>query len=234
MKQRIKKRTYKRIQTKLQRAKSQNKVVDLSQQKYTVKDIDQSHQYYYVSQIFKNEKYRAYGGDDLLLEIYDLELDQLITEIRQDYGITKNFKLNQKLYLHHDYVLNLITIKHQFIITTCYDKMIIKTDTKYKKQYNQIDNIIISGSYDKSIKLWSCIDNSIFINKVNVLQIQFINSRQNLLSLDLKGKLVEWKIDLVKRDFIQLKQSMNKMWFQISTKLIRDKVYYQYVINTLQ
>ena len=38
-------------------------------------------------------------------------------------------------------------------------------------EYNEIDDVIISGSQDKSIKLWSGKDKRILINKVDQFMI---------------------------------------------------------------
>ena len=67
-------------------------------------------------------------------------------------------------------------------MTSSYDKFIIKTDVNKKQKllkikahndniygldYNKNQNIIASGSDDKSIKLWNGNDGSLIIEKLN-------------------------------------------------------------------
>ncbi|KAM3137483.1 hypothetical protein pb186bvf_010456 [Paramecium bursaria] len=99
-----------------------------------------------------------------------------------------------------------------YTLTSSYDGNIIKTVTKPKQQlfklpahtnsiyaldYNEIDDIIVSGSHDKSIKLWSGREKCILINKL-------INNNKNLLIQNGGGQLQLWKIDLVHRNQIKL------------------------------
>ncbi|KAM3131954.1 Serine/threonine-protein kinase smu1 [Paramecium bursaria] len=142
------------------------------------------------------------------------------------YNLLNNFEKIFRLSIHKGGVLNIKTIQERYLITCSYDKTIRKTDIKRKKlifklrghtqfinaiDYNELKNYIISGSADKSIKLWDCNNQSIIINKMqshltSITQIQLINYKDDFYSLDDSSHLYKWRIDLNQRDFIKIQQ----------------------------
>ncbi|KAM3131309.1 Ski complex subunit Rec14 [Paramecium bursaria] len=142
------------------------------------------------------------------------------------YDVSDDFNQFFKQQIHSSHINIIITTQNDQLITCSDDRSIIKTDIYSKEtifkltghtewilaiDYNDIDDRIISGSKDKSIKLWNCRNQCTIIDKeqahnYDIRQIQFINKYQNILSLDLDGKLYKWKIDLIKNDLIRLQQ----------------------------
>ncbi|KAM3133589.1 hypothetical protein pb186bvf_014276 [Paramecium bursaria] len=142
------------------------------------------------------------------------------------FDVLNDFKQIFKLEIHQDAVYNIRTIQNKYLITCSIDKTIIKTDITSKQQlfklighsdsicaidYNEIDDILISGSDDRSIKLWDCKNQSILINKekshpIGIYQIQLINNFQNVLSLDWYGNLYKWRIELIQKQLIKIQE----------------------------
>ncbi|KAM3133570.1 DDB1- and CUL4-associated factor 10 [Paramecium bursaria] len=143
------------------------------------------------------------------------------------FDFLNDFKQIFGLQLHQDCVADIRIIQNEYLITCSHDKTIIKTDIRSKQQlfklightqeiyaidYNEINDILISGSEDRKQK---------HINKLRIItsesgmdQIQLINNFQNVLSLDLHGNLYKWKIDLIQKQLIKIQefQDPNKIF----------------------
>ncbi|KAM3146093.1 hypothetical protein pb186bvf_001750 [Paramecium bursaria] len=138
----------------------------------------------------------------------------------------QNFNQIYRQFIHEDWVNYIICDKNECIITCSDDKTIIKTNTKTNEQifrlvghtndiigldYDYQNEFLISASKDQSIKVWNCQNKRIILNKENahqteIRQIQLINQKQNLLSLDSDGTLYLWKMDLTNKDLINIRR----------------------------
>ncbi|KAM3129588.1 hypothetical protein pb186bvf_018339 [Paramecium bursaria] len=142
------------------------------------------------------------------------------------YHVQNNFNQIFRLLIHKGSVLNMRTIKNSYLITCSSDQTIRKTDVKRGKlifklightqfinalDYNYANDMLLSGSGDRSIKLWDCKNKGIIINKQQahqsrIVQIQFINNKQNILSLDDSSYLYKWRLDFINKDLLKLQK----------------------------
>ncbi|KAM3136066.1 U3 small nucleolar RNA-associated protein 13 [Paramecium bursaria] len=149
-------------------------------------------QYEYLSQVFiskftDDSKFLYIGTSNGSLYCYD-----------NDNDIKENFQKQ----IHSGGILNLYCITNYQVLTSSVDKTVIKTDILTKQQvfkikahedsiygldYNKLKDLIVSCSYDKSIKLWKNNNGELVIENKNAINCQiksilFINNNQ-LISL---------------------------------------------------
>ncbi|KAM3132589.1 hypothetical protein pb186bvf_015261 [Paramecium bursaria] len=222
--------------------------------RYGFKEIDKTTKCYNATSISNNELYLAYGGKDRILNEFQIIKSIICCQFTDDssklfvgsqkcvYGLdsNNNFKLIYQQDIHLHWVSNIVTIQNRFIITCSADNTIIKTDVITKQQifklvghmsyvktidYNDKDDIIISGSTDKSIKLWNCKTKTIIIDKLqshenDIIQIQLSKNKENILSLDKNGYLYNWRIDLTNKNLIKIQEFIDQ-----------NKIYTFYQVN---
>ncbi|KAM3142256.1 hypothetical protein pb186bvf_005665 [Paramecium bursaria] len=109
---------------------------------------------------------------------------------------TNDFQQTFKQQIHKICIYAIRTVLNQYLITSSADKTIIKTDIKsgeqifklidkcyiYTIEYNDVDDIIVSGLADHSIKVWDCKNKNVWNN------------------------LYKWRVDLAQRDLIKIQE----------------------------
>ncbi|KAM3135626.1 WD domain repeat-containing protein 55 [Paramecium bursaria] len=181
--------------------------------------------FYHQQQLNQNINICRFSEDSQYLFI-GTQLGNLI-----QYDNTKQFNEIYNQQIHQQGILNLFCITSNIILSSSFDRAVIKTHLTNKQQllkiqahndrvdgldYDWSRKIIVSCSHDRSIKFWNDYDGSLQIEKINahnnnkLFQVLCIKKYSRLVSLDQSKCFKIWLIQYEDKELQELQQIVNQ------------------------